>query len=101
MVFVSGTVGADGEGKAVGPDAYAQAIKALQRIEVALEEAGASIADVVRTRIYVTDILRWDEVGKAHGEFFGAVRPATSMVEVRALISPDLVVEIEAVAVVA
>ncbi len=97
MVFVSGTVGADADGKAVDPDsAYFQAIKALQRIETALKEAGAELRHVVRTRIYVTDISRWQQIGKAHGEFFGAVRPATSMVEVNKLISPDLLVEIEA-----
>ncbi|HTQ10287.1 MAG TPA: RidA family protein [Fimbriimonadaceae bacterium] len=101
MVFVSGTVGADGTGRAVGPGAYEQAVKALQRIKAALTEAGATLADVVRTRIYVTDISQWEAVGRAHGEFFGAVRPATSMVEVSRLIAPDLVVEIEAVAVIA
>jgi len=100
FVFVSGTVGADGTGRAVGPGAYEQAVKALQRIEAALSEAGAALSDVVRTRIYVTDISHWQEVGRAHGEFFGTIRPATSMVEVSRLIAPDLVVEIEAIAVV-
>jgi len=90
FVFVSGTVGADGSGRAVGPGAYEQAVKALQRIEAALAEAGAGLADVVRTRICVTDISHWEEVGRAHGEVFGPVRPATSMVEVSRLIAPTL-----------
>ncbi|MFI5386713.1 MAG: Rid family hydrolase, partial [Fimbriimonadales bacterium] len=96
------TVGADAEGKPVDPkSAYLQAIKALQRIEAALKEAGAELRHVVRTRMYVTDIIsQWEEVGKAHGEFFGAIRPATSMIEVSKLISPDLLVEIEADAVI-
>lgn len=101
QVFVSGTVGSDEDGTAVDPDsAYFQSIKALQRIEAALVEAGASLGDVVRTRIYVTDISNWELVGKAHGEFFGGIRPATTMVEVSRLISPDFLVEIEADAVI-
>ena len=101
MVFVSGTVGADAAGVAVDPtSAYLQAVKALQRIEAALKEAGAELRDVVRTRMYVTDISKWEQVGKAHGEFFGTIRPATSMVEVSKLISPDLLVEIEADAII-
>ena len=101
MVFVSGTVGADAEGHAVDAhSAYFQAIKALQRIEEALKEAGAELRHVVRTRIYVTDISKWEQVGKAHGEFFGHIRPATSMVEVSKLIAPDLLVEIEADAII-
>jgi len=101
MVFVSGTVGADAEGKAVDPhSAYFQATKALQRIEEALKQAGAELRHVVRTRVYVTDITHWKQVAKAHGEFFGAIRPATSMIEVSKLIGPDLLVEIEADAVI-
>ncbi len=101
MVFVSGTVGTDAEGKPVDPDsAYFQAIKALQRIEAALKEAGADLRHVVRTRIYVTDISQWEQVAKAHGEFFGAILPATSMIEISRLIGPDLLVEIEADAVI-
>jgi enamine deaminase RidA (YjgF/YER057c/UK114 family) len=101
-VFVSGTVGADADGVAVDPaSAYFQAIKALQRIEAALREAGAELRHVVRTRMYVTDISLWKQVAKAHGEFFGAIRPATSMVEVSRLIGADLLVEIEADAIIA
>jgi enamine deaminase RidA (YjgF/YER057c/UK114 family) len=101
MVFVSGTVGADENGHAVDPhSAYFQAIKALQIIEAALREAGAELRHVVRTRMYVTDISQWEQVGKAHGEFFGAIRPATSMIEVSKLIGPDFLVEIEADAVI-
>lgn len=100
QVFVSGTVGAGPDGKAVGESAHEQAVRALQRIEIALNQAGAELKDVVRTRIYVTDILQWEEVARAHSSFFGSIRPATSMVEVSKLIAPDLSVEIEADAVV-
>lgn len=101
MVFVSGTVGADAEGNPVDPEsAYFQAIKALQRIEAALKEAGAELRHVVRTRMYVTDISQWEQVAKAHGEVFGAIRPATSMIEVSRFIAPGLLVEIEADAVI-
>jgi len=101
QVFVSGTTAVDEEGHAVGKgDAYAQAKYALQKIGRALAAAGATFEDVVRTRIFVTDIGDWQAVGRAHGEVFGEIRPAATMVEVSRLIDPELLVEIEVDAVV-
>lgn len=101
LVFVAGTTAVDENGKTVGiNDPYAQAKSALKKIEKALQDAGASMENVVRTRMFVTDISRWEEYGRAHGEFFKHIKPVATMVEVKALIHPELMVEIEADAVI-
>jgi enamine deaminase RidA (YjgF/YER057c/UK114 family) len=100
FVHVSGTTATDASGKVVGrDDPYAQTRQTLANIKTALEAVGARVEDVVRTRIFVTSIAQWEEVGRAHGEIFGTIRPATSMVEVSRLIAPEMLVEIEAEAI--
>jgi enamine deaminase RidA (YjgF/YER057c/UK114 family) len=101
QVFVAGTTATDATGAVVGATAYEQARQALRNIESALERCGAQMADVVRTRMYVVNIEDWEEIGRAHGEVFGAIRPAATMVEVRRLIDPAMLLEIEVDAIIA
>jgi enamine deaminase RidA (YjgF/YER057c/UK114 family) len=100
-IHVAGTTALDAAGNLVGAgDPYAQALQSLKNVEAALAQAGATMADVVRTRVFTTDISRWQEIGRAHGEFFRDIRPASTMVEISRLIAPEMLVEIEVDAIV-
>lgn len=94
QIFVSGTTGSDAEGKVLG-DEYQQTKQAILNIESALKKVGASLKDTVRTRVYCTQIKNWEKIAKAHGEFFGDIRPATAMIEVKGFVSPEMLVEVE------
>lgn len=96
-IYISGTTAEDNNGNIVGPnDAYVQTVQALRSVDIALKQAGAALENVVRTRMFVTDISRWEEYARAHGETFRDIRPCATMVEIRGLIHPDMLIEIEA-----